>query len=142
MLILEITSSAVITSVPTEAHGRRSCPRDVQVTTLILIPSLNTKMHLIMLEKGIFLEDLSSVQIKLKLILSTLNWTFQHSRTAEQNNRWRSRTIITARSLGIIDSSKTIDTTHCRTSGARETQSATAVSLVYSCSVEIVDARS
>jgi hypothetical protein len=34
----------------------RSCPRDVRVTTLIFIPSLNTKMSFIVLEKGIFLE--------------------------------------------------------------------------------------
>jgi hypothetical protein len=39
----------------------RSCPRDVRVTTLIFIPSLNTKMSFIVLEKGIFLEDLPSV---------------------------------------------------------------------------------
>ena len=37
----------------------RSCPRDVRVTTLIFIPSLNTKMYFIMLEQGIFLEDFS-----------------------------------------------------------------------------------
>jgi hypothetical protein len=37
----------------------RSCPRDVRVTTLIFIPSLNTKMSFIMLEKGIFLESFS-----------------------------------------------------------------------------------
>jgi hypothetical protein len=39
----------------------QSCPRDVRVTTLIFIPSLNTKMSFIVLEKGIFLEDLPSV---------------------------------------------------------------------------------
>jgi hypothetical protein len=37
----------------------RSCPRDVRVTTLIFIPSLNTKIDFIMLEKGIFLKPLS-----------------------------------------------------------------------------------
>ena len=42
----------------------RSCPRDVRVTTLIFIPSLNTKMCFIMLEKGIFLKSFKVLQTR------------------------------------------------------------------------------